>query len=63
MRNNGKGGMQTTSIYNSILCPLCHKPAATAKFGLTCTYMHFTKKGVIYHIKNTDGTWTRKRHL
>ena len=61
MRNNGKGGMCTSGVHNSIYCPLCHKPAVTATIGITETYMHFTKAGSVYHIKDADGNWKRKK--
>jgi hypothetical protein len=50
MRNNGKGGMRTSGNNYSIWCPKCGKPAA--RMDITPngnTYMHFTKKGVVYH--------------
>ncbi len=61
MRNNPIGGMCTSGASNSIYCPLCHKPAATATLGTREIYMHFTKAGSVYHIKDIDGKWSRKR--
>jgi endogenous inhibitor of DNA gyrase (YacG/DUF329 family) len=46
MRNSGKGGMQTNSAHYSIYCPVCGKPAARKDGD---RYMHFTKKGCVWH--------------
>jgi hypothetical protein len=57
-RNNGRGGMQTSGASSSITCPYCGKPAA-CKEGEA--YMHFTKKGVVWHV--WDGTkWVRRQN-
>jgi hypothetical protein len=61
LKNNVRGGMCTSGTHNSIYCPLCNKPAATATLGLIEIYRHFTKSGMVSHIKLADGTWRRKR--
>jgi len=64
MRNNPKGGMCTVGLSYDIYCPFCRKPAATATFqeGKEI-YMHFTKANVVYHVKDIDGKWIRKRKI
>ena len=61
MRNNGRGGMQTSRASYSIYCPLCGRPAATmTTTGNETAYLHFTRKGSVRHI--FDGfAWRRKR--
>lgn len=63
MRSNGKGGMCTSGSHYSIYCPFCNKPTYRAEIGTTETYMHFTKGGTVYHVKDEDGNWSRKRHM
>ena len=45
-RNNGRGGMQTSSAQHSIICLKCGKGAVRRDGD---SYMHFTKKGVVWH--------------
>lgn len=47
MRNNGRGGMQTSAAAYAIYCPKCGKPAARREGDNR--YMHYTKKGVVWH--------------
>ena len=55
MRNNGKGGMQTSGAHCSIICPKCGKPAARMERTKSEErYLHFTKKGSVWHITKTD---------
>jgi formate dehydrogenase maturation protein FdhE len=51
MRNNGKGGMTTVGAHYSIICPKCGKPAARMERTPDGErYMHFTKKGFVWHM-------------
>lgn len=61
MQGVSKGGMSTAVCHPSIICPLCNKPAFAKEIGATEKYKHFTKTGVMEHIKDKDGNWTRKR--
>ena len=50
MRNNGRGGMQTGGLHYSLYCPKCGKPAARVERTPDGDrYMHFTKKGAVWH--------------
>lgn len=50
MRNSGIGGMQTSAAHYSIICPKCGKPAARMeRTPEGSRYMHFTKKGYVWH--------------
>lgn len=55
------GGMQTLGRQHTIICPLCNKPAFSATLGIKEMYRHFTKNGVMEHIKDVNGSWSRKR--
>ena len=61
MRSSSKGGMCSAIVYPTIICPLCNKSAFKLSKGAYETYEHFTKNGVMKHINNMDGTWSRKR--
>ena len=61
MRNSGKGGMCTAINHPTLICPLCNKPAFKLESGVFETYYHFTKAGAMKHIKDIEGTWSRKR--
>lgn len=45
-KNSGRGGMQTSRASSAITCLYCGKPAARREGD---AYMHFTKKGVVWH--------------
>ena len=48
--SKNKGGMQTAATNCSIYCPKCQKPAARMeKSGNVERYLHFTKKGAVWH--------------
>lgn len=49
-RSSGKGGMQTGATHPSLYCPKCGKPAARMEWdGIVTRYLHFTKKGSVWH--------------
>jgi hypothetical protein len=54
----GYGGMQTCGANYTIICPKCGKPAARREGD---AYMHFTKKGVIWHIWDGE-KWIARRN-
>ena len=44
------GGMQTMGLQHSLYCPKCGKPAALKEGGWNYDfYLHFTKKGHVWH--------------
>jgi len=46
-----KGGMQSVALHYSIYCPKCGKPAARMEEnGIERRYLHFTKKGSVWHV-------------
>lgn len=52
-----KGGMQTSGLHYSIYCPKCGKPAARKETGKgTERYLHFTKKGAVWHVVQHQDT-------
>lgn len=56
MRNSGKGGMQTSGVAYSIICPVCGKPTARKEQTSGATrYMLFTKRGCVWH-EHRDST-------
>lgn len=62
MRNNGKGGgMCSSAVHATLICPLCNKSAFRVDRAEVVIYSHFTDKGTMQHIDNLDGTWSRKR--
>jgi|GEM_PF-5849616 len=64
MRRSGvsKGGMCSSGSHYSLYCPFCGKPAFKAVINNQQEiYCHFTDKGVMYHIKDVNGEWSRKR--
>lgn len=55
-RNNSKGGMQTSGVRGGILCPACGKFAARVETHRDkMRYMHFTKKGCVWHVVVSEG--------
>ena len=65
MRRSGgtKGGMQSAGVHSDLTCDKCHKGAARMElFSDGVAYLHFTKKGSIWHICH-KGQWTRKKRL
>ena len=55
MRNNGVGGMRTTGLHYSIICPKCNRPAARKEIGETSDrYLHFTTSGSVWHEVKRD---------
>ena len=59
-----KGGMQTSGLHNSIICPHCDKPSARKenREGIEA-YMHYTKTGVLWHMQLPDGEWKTVKRL
>lgn len=60
-----KGGMQTVAANYSLYCEKCGKPAARREESDTeIRYMHFTKKGSVWHIFEKESeTWKTKRSV
>lgn len=56
MSKSGKGGMQTSGLQYSIYCPKCGKPAARVeRDGTKARYLHFTRKGRVWHETELGG--------
>ena len=48
---SSKGGMQTLGLTYTIYCEKCGKPAAKKdEYPTETRYLHFTKKGSVWHI-------------
>lgn len=63
MRNHDKGGMQTSGVKCSIICPKCSKDAARMTTGEgEIAYMHYTKMGCMWHVQSlSTGEWHREK--
>jgi len=62
MRNSTRGGMQSAGLNYSIYCSKCGKPAARMELrGDVAAYMHFTKKGSVWHcVSKAEAALERK---
>ena len=50
MKKTGRGGMQSSRQNYAIYCPKCGRPAARKEeTGRGFRYLHFTKKGCVWH--------------
>lgn len=60
-RTNGNGGMQTSAVHNTLICPKCNKPAFRKESGKSFeTWLHFAKNGTVAHTL-VDGEWFTRR--